>query len=105
MLTRSQLAVMDFNEGISLEQATTGQGDKRFNVTFSKVTKKWSAKPIQEKKALWYLHGMVKETIELAAKNEKFNNLVISKLLRNVAGVQKPDKAFVIRSQKSGFGE
>ena len=34
MLTRSQLAVMDFNEGISLEQATTGQEDKRFNVTF-----------------------------------------------------------------------
>ena len=34
MLTRSQLAVMDFNEGISLEKATTGQEDKRFNVTF-----------------------------------------------------------------------
>ena len=31
MLTRSQLAVMDFNEGISLKQATTWQGDKRFN--------------------------------------------------------------------------
>ena len=105
MLTRSQLAVMDFNEGISLEQATTGQGDKHFNVTFSKVTKKWSAKPIQEKKALWYSHGMVNETIELAAKNEKFNDLAISKLPRNVAGVQKPHKAFVIKNQKSRFGE
>ena len=52
MLTRSQLAVMDFNEGISLEQATTGQRDKCFNVTFSKVTKQWSAKPIKEKKDL-----------------------------------------------------
>ena len=41
MFARSQLAVMDFNEDISLEQATSGQGDKRFNLTFSKVTKQW----------------------------------------------------------------
>ena len=45
------------------------------------------------------------ETIELAAKNEKFNDLAISKLPRNVAGVQKPHKAFVIKNQKSRFGE
>ena len=56
MLTRNQLAVMDFNEGIFLEQAATGQRDKRFNVTFSKVSKQWSAKPIKEKKDLGYLH-------------------------------------------------
>ena len=56
MLTRSQLALMDFNKRIYLEQATTGQGDKRFNVTFSKVTKQWSAKPIKEKEDLRYLH-------------------------------------------------
>ena len=55
MLTRSQL-VMDFNENIFLEQATTGQGGKHFNVTFSKVTKQWSAKPIKDKKDPWYLH-------------------------------------------------
>ena len=66
MLIRSQLATMDFNEGISLEQATTGQGDKCFNVTFSKVTKQWSTKPIKEKKDLGYLHQMLKETIESA---------------------------------------
>ena len=62
MLTRSQL-VMDFNENIFLEQATTGQGGKHLNVTFSKVTKQWSAKPIKDKKDPWYLHQMVKETI------------------------------------------
>ena len=105
MLSRSQLAVMDFNEGISLEQATTGQGDRCFNVTFSKVTKQWSAKPIKEKKDLGYLHRMVKETIKSAAKNENFDNLVIPKLLKNIAGVPKPDKAFVIENQKSRFGK
>ena len=50
MLTRNQLAVMNFNEGIFLEQAATGQRHKRFNVTFSKVTKQWSAKPIKERR-------------------------------------------------------
>ena len=63
MLTRSQLAVMDFNENIFWEQATTGEGGKCFNVTFSKVTKQWSAKPIKDKKDPWYLDQMVKETI------------------------------------------
>ena len=30
MITQSQLAVMDFNEGSKLEQATTREGDKRY---------------------------------------------------------------------------
>ena len=73
LLTRSQLAVMDFNEGICLEQPITAQGDKRFNVTFSKVTKQWSAKPIKEKKDLGYLHRMVKETIKSAINCRKIS--------------------------------
>ena len=105
MLTKSQLAVVDFNEGISLEQATTERGDKRFNVTLFKVTKQWSAEPIKEKKDLGYLHRMVKKTIKSAAKNENFNDLVIPKLPKNIAGVPKPDKAFVIENQKSRFGK
>ena len=48
---------------------------------------------------------MVKETIESAAKNKKFDGLVIPKLSRNIAGVPKPDKAFVIQNQKSRFGK
>ena len=70
MLTRSQLAVMDCNEGISLEEAATGQGDKRFNVTISKVTKQWSAKPIKEKKDLGYL-------LFLSNKLQKMKSLTI----------------------------
>ena len=96
---------MDFNEGIYLEQATTGQGDKSFNIIFSEVKKQWSAKPIKEKRDLGYWHRMAKETIKSPAKNEKFDNLVIPKLLKNTAGVPKPDKAFVIENQKSRFGK
>ena len=39
MLTRGQLAVRDFNDGICLEYATTGLRDKHLNVTFPKVIK------------------------------------------------------------------
>ena len=69
MITRSQLAVIDFNEGSKLEQATTRQGEKRYNMSFSKITKNWSSKPIKEKKDQTYLHKMLKETIESAAKD------------------------------------
>ena len=39
MLARSQLAIMDFNEGSNLEQTTTEKGDERYNVEFSKLPK------------------------------------------------------------------
>ena len=56
MITRSQLAVMNFNEGSKLEQATARQGDKRYNIKFSKITKNWPSKPIKKKKDQTYLH-------------------------------------------------
>ena len=43
------------------------------NVTFSKVTKQWSAKPIKEKKDLGYLHRIVKETIKSAINCRKIS--------------------------------
>ena len=99
MLTKSQLAVVDFNEGISLEQATTERGDKRFNVTFFKVTKQWSAEPIKEKKDLGYLHPMVKKTIKSAAKNENFNDLVIPKLPKISLESQNLTKLLLLRTK------
>ena len=39
MLARNQLAIMDFNEGSNLEQATNEKGEKRYNVPFSKISK------------------------------------------------------------------
>ena len=50
MLTRCQFAIMDFNQGSNLEQATTEKGEKRYNVQFSKVTKNWSSKPVKKEK-------------------------------------------------------
>ena len=50
MVTKSYLAVMDFNAGSDLEQGKKMEGKESFNFSFFKVTQIWSAKPIEEKK-------------------------------------------------------
>lgn len=39
MLARSQQAIVDFNKRSNLEQVVTENGEKRYNVQFSKVPK------------------------------------------------------------------
>ena len=95
---------MDFNGGSKLEQATTRQGDKRYNINFSNITKNWSSKPIKEKKDQTYLHKMVKETIESAANDQRLENPILPSLPRNIASVPKPEKSKVIQNQLSRFG-
>ena len=76
MLARSQLAIMDFNQGSNLKQAKTKDGEDRFHVRSSKITKAWTAKPIKEEKHHIYLHNMVRETVQLA--REKSLHLYLS---------------------------
>ena len=83
MLARSQLATMDFNEGSNLEQVTTKEGEKGYNVQFSKITKSWYLKPIKKEKDGSYLHRMVKETVECVKKKghpEKRSSLIFQKI-------------------------
>jgi len=64
-VTKSQLAILDFNSGSELEQAKTRDGKDRHNVVFSKVTKLWQAKPIKEKKSREFLSKLVDRTLEV----------------------------------------
>ena len=50
MITRSHLAVMDFNSGSNLSQAKTKGGQGKYNFGYSKITKQWSSKAIKVKK-------------------------------------------------------
>ena len=70
MLARSQLAIMDFNQGSNLKQAKTKDGEDRFHVLSSKITNTWTAKPIKEEKDRTYLHNMVRETVQLAREKK-----------------------------------
>ena len=50
MVACSQLASIDFTLCNELLQAETKSGGKWFNITYSKATNNWSAKPSKEKK-------------------------------------------------------
>ena len=104
MLARSQLPIMDFNQGSNLKEAKTKDGEDRFHVLSSKITNTWTAKPIKEEKDHPYLHNMVRETVQLAREKKTLPLSVLPKLPKNIASTPKPDKKEVIRNQKSRFG-
>ena len=105
IVTRSQLAVMDFNAGSNLEQAETSQGKKKFNVGFSKVTNVWSAKPIKNEKDDTYLFKMVDRTIEVVKNRKKLDTPDMpDNLPPNIAPIEKPLKDEIIERQMSRFG-
>ena len=91
MITQSQLAIINFNKGSELEQATTKTGEKRY-VCFSKITNSWSSKLIKGKKGRLYLKNMVNEIIEQASSNKLLPIPKIPNLPKNIAAVPKPDK-------------
>jgi hypothetical protein len=104
MITKSQLAALGFNKGANLNQAQTADGEKRYNVCFSKITKTWSAKPVKEEKDKTYLHDMIERTVEVVSKRIcQTQPDIPDHLPTNIAPVQKPEKAEVIKRQQSRF--
>ena len=104
MITRSQLAVLDFNQGSNLQHAKTKNGEKRYNVSFSKITKTWSAKPIKEAKQKEYLKDMINRTLEVVSENLTLPLPDLPQNLpSNIANEPKPNKSEVINRQISRF--
>ena len=103
MIMRSQLAIMDFNSGSALDQATTKSGEKRYNTSFSKLTNTWSSKPIKTKKHNIHLSTMVQETLDCAASKTSPATPQIPLLPPNIAKVSKPEKEELTRNQISRF--
>ena len=104
MLARSQLAIMDFNQGSNLKQAKTKDGDDRFHVLSSKIKNTRTTKPIEEEKYRTYLNNMICETVQLARGKKTLLLPVLPKLPKNIASTLKPEKKEVIKNQKSRFG-
>ena len=59
MVTRSQLAVMDFSSGSDLPQAKTKGGQGIYNFGYFQITKRWSSKPIKVKKGRIHYFEMI----------------------------------------------
>ena len=64
MIARSQLAVLDHNDGVATSQAVTKQGALRYKQVFSKVTQNWCVKKITKKKSCEYQNELLETTIK-----------------------------------------
>ena len=78
-------------------------GNKRFNVCFSKVTKSWAAKPIKELKSMAMFSELVDQTIKAVIEKTTFEEKENIKISKNIAPIPKPDKKDVVRNQRSRF--
>ena len=103
MIARSQLAAIDFNLCSELTQAETKSRIKRFNVTYSKATNNWSAKPIKEKKDQSVFKNLVSCVDEVVPNGQHLPKPMLSILPKSIAPVEKPCKSTVIANLKSRF--
>ena len=105
MLARSQLAIMDFNEGSNLEQATTEKGEKRhITCYFPKLPKAGLRNQSKKKKLDVICIVWKKEIVECVNRKERPEKPLVCDLPKNIASIPKPDKTVVIENQRLRFG-
>ena len=104
MVTRSQLAVMDFNSGSDLPQAKTKGGQGKYNLGYSKITKRWSSKPTKVKKDKTRYSEMIDRTVEII-KNKIQLPLpkLPENLPKNIAPAERLNKKIVIETKIKVF--
>ena len=103
MIVRSQLVAIDFNLCSELTQAETKSGEKRFNVTYSKATNNWSAKPIKEKKDRSVFKNLVSRVDEVVANGQHLPKPMLPILPKTIASVEKPCKSTVNVNERLRF--
>ena len=103
MVARTQLAVLDFNLGSNLLHAKTDSGEHRYNLSFSKITRNWSAKPIKENKDRTVFKDIAKQVLDAVENNVRFERVPKPDLPANIASVPRPNKDEVIKYQRSRF--
>ena len=74
MIARTQLAVLDFNLGSNLQQAKSKSGEHRYNLSFSKITRNWSVKPIKENKDRTVFNDIAKQVLDAVENNVRFDS-------------------------------
>ena len=82
--------MIDFNLYGELSQAETKSGRKRFNVTYSKATYNWSAKPIKEKKYRSVFKNLVSREDEVVANGVHLPKPMLPILPKTIASVENP---------------
>ena len=104
MIARSQLAVLDFNSGVNRSQAKTRNGELRYKLSHTKITKSWVVKKIMEKKTRPYLKEIMDEVEYQKLSGENHPRAEIPENVpKNIAPTPRPDKKAAIASMCTRF--
>ena len=104
MIARAQLAVLDFNAGVGLEQSKNKNGELRFKHQFSKITQSWVVKKVPEakQKSIYQTH-ILDEIEHLQKTSVKYEVPKLENVPEYIGGVEKPEKIITILNTKSRF--
>ena len=99
MVTRSQLAVIDFNSGSNLPQAKTKGGQGKYDLGYSRITK-------QIKKYKTHYFEIIDKTVEVI-KNDMQPPLpkLPENPPKNTAPTERLNKKAALKTQKSRFSK
>ena len=85
MIARTQLTVMDFNDSLRNEQATTADGSLSYQEVFSRVAQFWMVKKFMKKQNRSYLGPLLRLTLDMTPKNNKNYLPVLGDISKNIA--------------------
>ena len=104
MLIRTELAILDLNNNLSRQQATTKEGVPRFSSVYPKRTKEWVAKRIAEPKSChWRLH-LLHEVLRFKQGERHADPVPVpDDIPQNIADSERPPKEEVIARFRSRF--
>ena len=104
MIARAQLAVLDFNSGVGLEQSKNKQGDLRYKHQFSKITQSWVVKIIHDRKEkTTYKDHILDEVNYLQKTSCTYDTPKLGNAPDYIGGIEKPLKATTISNMRSRF--
>ena len=103
MITRGELAALDFNAGVGLQHAKTKKGELRYKQQFLRITQSWLVKKVTDKKERIYMEDLMEETIAIKTSDKAYPVPRLKSVPKNIAPTEKPDKREVINNTKTRF--
>ena len=100
MITRTQLAILHFNQAMKSEHAVTEDGTPRYKLQYSKISKKYVVKPIKNEPEKLYLKDLISEVINATTTSEMHKPILPHIPNRYI---DKPDKEEEIKKRYSRF--
>ena len=89
MIARAELAVLDFNSGVGIGQATTKAGKLRFKQQFSKVTQSWVVKKIRSFKDRGFIQHVLDEIMYIQTSKKPLAIPLRQNIPSNIAPTEK----------------